>query len=520
MTEPTWKRVQREAREADERRQGQKKRVVYSAALLALKPGDRVYYMPKRMDVPHAGEQVTVARGPRRDVRNATVRLRFPTDEQRTVPLSQVSLTAPSDDVAPFVQEARRMPGWKRLLEVVGLAQAAHAAAAAEVLKDGEETDVPELGPFLQQAEERARQMAGTVAARAQRKALAKDLAVALLRAAQEDATAAAAKRGGRGGKGAVPAPSHLPVPTEEAARAQMTQEHRAMINRIALSIHRRWFLSDAELLAVSEEEREERRIQGTLRQIIALGERETGSPHTQSAEGPRKGNALHGDRYDHLLRATQLGSELATAVLAGHTDQALTLALMVREHRLQYLVATKAMNRTRIKHGSGRYFHGDVLSVREEHAVHDADGVFIRYDGMTQYYVRLIVLYGPDGHTLEVANHEELEAVTGTAAGLRAWGSLCRWMVDLSERADGRQPGRRQDDDEALIYRDHDGHLEARASLKGYPDLLLAFEVLRRALEVELPAQDITSPELGEAPLPGFHPPLEPDSKNQGSVG
>ncbi len=146
---------------------------------------------------------------------------------------------------------------------------------------------------------------------------------------------------------------------------------------------------------------------------------------------------------------------------------------LQVRELLEKYVQANTELDRARRKHHTGRYFHGDVLSVREEHE----DG------GMTQYYARLTIVFDKDGHSLVVANAAELESLTGTRAGLQAWTSLCRWIEDHSDRAGGRKQGRRQDDDEHLIYRESDDRLKLRDGLTAYPNLLRAFECIRRAL-------------------------------------
>lgn len=480
-----WKRQLDQAQTITSRRDGQKPR---RHVTLALHAGDVVWYTPRKMTAPHAGQQATVTRAPKPGVQSPSVRLEFKDGEQRTVPVAHVARHAPRTDPAPLVEDARRLPSWKRLVDLMAF-------------------DDPAT---QQQAENRARQIAGLVAPRAQRRTLSADLTATLLDAARADHAAALARRAGRNGKPAAPA-IHGPIPTEDAARAHLDQEQRAMINRIALSIHRRYLLSDKELRALTEDDREKLKIHGILRQVIGLGERESGLPHTTSATGPSKGNTLYGELHEHLLEANRLALDACTALLAGQDDHALTLAMQVREHRLHYLAAQRATQQRRVKHGTGRFFHGDILSVRHEHVHLDENGNFDGYSGMTQYYARLIVLYGPDGHTLDIANADELEAITATRAGPQAWASLCRWIVDLSERADGRRAGRRQDDDEHLIYRENDGHLRLRQDVEArFPGLLAALEVIRRALHVALPQQDITVPELGEAPAPGYHPPLQ----------
>ncbi|WP_104992704.1 hypothetical protein [Deinococcus sp. NW-56] len=498
-----WKRQADAEARTVARREAHKPRKVLPKRLTTLAPGDVVWYQPRDSARPHAHERATVRRAPRPDVRTPSVRLEFADGTLLTVPLSQVSRVEPRPDPAPLIDEARRLPSWRKL--VAEVEEADHCAATSE----------PHACTLSQEAEQRARQLAGMVAPRHTPAAAKTDLARLLLEAARADVAAAALRAAGRAGH-VPPPPRHLPVPTDELATLRLTQDQRAMVNRIALSLHRRYFLSDRELRALSEDDREQERVRGLIGTFIGRAQQDAGlAPVKDTGKG--KGSELHAQAHDSLARAYPLALEACQALIAGKADHALTLALQVQELRLTHVAARRELDRARVKHHTGRYFHGDVLSVREEHVVLDEDGEFERYEGMTQYYVRLIVLYAPDGHSVLVANTAELESVTGTRVPPQAWASLCRWIEDLSERAGGRKQGRRHEDDGHLIYQDHDGHLELRPTLERYPDLLLAFEVLRRALTTTLQAQDITPPELGDAPEPGFHAPPDPAQKTGG---
>lgn len=472
MTEPTWKRTLREASEADARREKQPRRAYHAPSLLNLQPGDTVWYTPKHMDAAYAGQQATVRQGPRKDVLNASVRVEFSDGQQRTLRLNLVSRAAPRTDAAPLIDEARHLPSWKRLLALL---------------------DRPEE-EARQQAEDRARQIAGMVTTRAQRK-FTGDLAAQLLDAARADVAAAASKQGGRGGRGPV-TPTHLPVPTDDLANLRLDQEQRAMVNNIAKCIHRRYFLSDAELRDLTEQEREQERVQGLMGVFIRRAQGDAGLvPVKDSGKG--KGSALHAQLHDSLAEAYPLALEACQMLVAGKSDHALTLALDVRQRLLTHVAANTELDRARRKHHTGRYFHGDVLSVREEHE----DG------SMTQSYARLTIVYAEDGHSLVVANAAELESLTGTRAGVQAWTSLCRWIEDMSDRAGGRKQGRRQDDDEHLIYRDHAEHLELRTTITCYPNILRAFECLRRALLSDQARQEVLPGEIPEGhPAQGLH--------------
>lgn len=472
MTEPTWKRTLREASEADARREQQPRRAYHAPSLLSLQLGDTVWYTPKHMDAAYAGQQATVRRGPRKDVLNASVRVEFSDGQQRTLRLNLVSRAAPRTDAAPLIDEARRLPSWKRLLALL---------------------DHPEE-EARQQAEDRARQIAGMVTTRAQRK-FTGDLAARLLDAARADVAAAASKQGGRGGRGPV-TPTHLPVPTDDLANLRLDQEQRAMVNNIAKCIHRRYFLSDAEIRDLTEQEREQERVQGLMGVFIRRAQGDAGLvPVKDSGKG--KGSALHAQLHDSLAEAYPLALEACQMLVAGKQEHALTLALDVRQRLLAHVAANTELDRARRKHHTGRYFHGDVLSVREEHE----DG------SMTQSYARLTIVYGEDGHSLVVANAAELESLTGTRAGIQAWTSLCRWIEDMSDRAGGHKQGRRQDDDEHLLYRDDRDTLVLRDSVERYPSILRAFECIRRALMMPERTKDILRSEIPDThPAPGHH--------------
>lgn len=483
MTEHTWKRTLRESNEADNRREKQPRRTYHAPSLLNLQPGDTVWYTPKHMDVAYAGQKATVRRGPRKDVLNASVRVEFSDGQQRTLRLNLVSRTTPRTDAAPLIDEARRLPSWKRLLHLLGRSEA----------------------EARQQAEERARQIAGMVTPKAERK-FSTDLVPALLDAARADLAAAAARQAQRGGRGPV-APTHLPIPTDDLAQLELDQERRAMVNNIARCIHRRYFLSDAELRDLTEQEREQERVTGLVSVFIRTAQSDAGLvPVKDTSKG--KGSALHGQLHDSLAEAYPLALEACQMLVAGKDQHAMTLALDVRERLLAHVAANTELDRARHKHHTGRYFHGDVLSVREEHE----DG------SMTQYYARLTIVYAEDGHSVIVANAAELESMTGTRAGVQAWTSLCRWIEDHSDRADGRKQGRRQDDDEHLIYRDDRDTLVLRESVSRYPNLLRAFECLRRALLMPERDKDVLRSEIPENhPAPGHHDPPQTRAKEGG---
>ena len=341
----------------------------------------------------------------RKDAQNPTVRLEFSDGMQRSVQARLVRRAAPPGVEPAYLQEARKLPSWPRL----GLVTDVRHPAVTE--RPDATTD--------QAAQHRARQMAGML-----RASIPEDqrstAAQVLLDAARMDAQAQEAREAQRSGRGPVrhepPAPASTTVDT-----ARLDQEQRAMINLIARSIHRRYFLSDRQIEArLTEQEREQAKIHGVLRQIIGLGQREVGSADVKDHRAG-KGNELHGLLQDSLTAAYQKALEACQQLHAGNVQNAVTLAAQVEEHRATYLVADAELERHRRKLHTGRYFHGDILSVRVEHVEHDDEGNFQAYLGMTQYYARVVFIYAEDGITLTVANAAELEALTGYWWGRRA---------------------------------------------------------------------------------------------------
>ena len=119
----------------------------------------------------------------------------------------------------------------------------------------------------------------------------------------------------------------------------------------------------------------------------------------------------------------------------------------------------------------------------------------------MIQHYTRLTIVYAADGHTVTVANAAELESLTGLKVGAGGWAALCRWIEDQSERMDGRKQGRRQDDDEHLIYRDDRGTLCLRTGVSD--GLVLALECVAQSLV----RSDVLPEEIGPGhPAAGVH--------------
>lgn len=502
----TWKEQLQQAFEISERRKGHKKRRVTPFDVLALTPGDMVFFVPKDTTNDRYGQRAKVIRPARKDVQNPTVRLEFSDGMQRSVQARLVRRDAPK-----AVEEARKLPSWPRLVKPLREVLQAMPAPAVEYDATPEQARKQRSRHMMEaltatvphEAQQRASQLGGLIKGSIPPESR-RDAPQVLLEAACLEAVALELGQAQRGGRGPVrhepPAPASTTVDT-----ARLDQEQRAMINLIARSIHRRYFLSDRQIEArLTEQEREQAKIHGVLRQIIGLGQREVGSADVKDHRAG-KGNELHGLLQDSLTAAYQKALEACQQLHAGNVQNAVTLAAQVQEHRATYLVADAELERHRRKLHTGRYFHGDILSVRVEHVEHDDEGNFQAYLGMTQYYARVVFIYAEDGITLTVANAAELEALTGVRVGAQGWASLCRWVEDMSERAGGRKQGRRQDDDEYLIYRDDRGSLVLRDGLD--TGLVLALDCIRRALLVGMQGQKILKGELPErTPDEGLH--------------
>ena len=459
--------------------------------------GVAVLYAP-RADKPRAGQEATVVRAPRPDVKNASVRLTFADGEQLTVPAHHVRL--PTGEVfrdrrevpeLPLVEDARSRPAWKRLVREVVAALDDHAERFAETDDDDQDArlaetdDLPALN--LTAATQRARQLAAIVDPHGTQSR--EQLGNLILQAAQVQAEDERSRRAGHVRRPVLERPD--PVRTLDTSRLSAGQ--RSFINNIARCLHRRYFLSDRE--------QPQRLVNPGVEYLVRETAKRWGAvnPVKTAKQGRASEDAARVRETTGLTWADAL--EACQRLVAGRVDDATLLASRALEHYAVYKESVAALTRDAPEIHTGRWFHGDVLSVREK----EKDG------GMMQYYARVTFVWSEDGHTVVVANATELEALAGASVGPDAWRDLCRWLLDTSERQEGRLQGRRQEDDTTLIYREHRG-LELRENLRvAYPGLMRAFECLRRALiNNEIPASEI--PE--DHPAPGYHPPAKRPEK------
>ncbi|ULH17366.1 hypothetical protein MF271_19440 (plasmid) [Deinococcus sp. KNUC1210] len=274
--------------------------------------------------------------------------------------------------------------------------------------------------------------------------------------------------------------PSEPPAPTTTKALHRITQDARAEINLIAQSIHRRHFV---------ETPRPER-----------IG----GHPHGPSS--PRR------DRTATSVRENWFGSysnalEACRQLSVGNYEHAAYYAEQALAQKAHYRAASKQLEQTQTRLSTGRFFHGELLSIRH---YHKNDNPKLKA-AFQQWYVRLVLIWQEDGVSLTVANAAQLEGETGLEVGPDGWADLVRWISDLTEIYDGQRRGRRMDDDHTLIYlwrEDEERYVLRRRVYQTYPALPRAFEGLRLAMHrLEVAALDIG--ELPEnQPVPGYHPP------------
>lgn len=287
-----------------------------------------------------------------------------------------------------------------------------------------------------------------------------------------------------------------------------LQQDERVLANAIARSIHNRYIIASA------RPGRQGRpHVDGRIRRAIRDAGRAEGLSTEQPAPRHPRASELHLTSADAYRDAVTTAFELADLLMLGKTDAAYALQEAHRAHRVQYQQSVAALNALKPQLHTGPWTQGDILSVRHEHLTYNDDGEVIAYAGMTQYYTRVTIVYGADGHAPTIANTAEIEARAGVTPDPAAWTDLDRWIMDMSDRQGGKGQGRRQDDDEHLIYRRHEGRLILRPTIQQqYPYLVDALDAIRRALPA--PLSDVLDDEIpGGYPSRGFHPPKPTES-------
>jgi hypothetical protein len=460
---------------------------------------------------------VTVVRGPNLEVEHPSIRVKFADGVERTVPPGHLWLIGETPEALPQepvpLTDARRRPSWTRLVQLIVAAFDEHETTEAD-RPDAFETGAIRAalpGPELREAEQRARQLTGMVLPRSAPDW--KEMLAVIFEAAIQEAKASREKRPGRDGHAPLP-PERYSRPSTRANTERLDQEARALINIIATCITRRYFLSDAEVRPQLEQRK--RQQAAAIRALIRGSEEEVGGGYEERRQ-PR-GHPVQQFARESYLGAYREFVAAGMALLDGKPEDALLYAAEGKRHRENYLVANSLLEKDQPEVMSGRWTHGEYLSVRE----YDERG------GFEQWYVRVVFVYADDAITLTVANPLQLENLGGVEVGDDGWRDLCRWVLDNSPEG-GKQQGRPRGDDRTLIYRersDGDEREDASYRLRNgltnlYPGLVRALDCIRRAMMRNLPELNPQEGELPEGnPEAGYHsPPSKPQPKTEGGL-
>ncbi len=461
-----------------------------------------------RLDLARQNAFVTVVRAPNLEAEHPTIRVRFADGLERSVPPGQLWLIGERPEALPQepvpLADARRRPSWKRLVQLVVFAldeqEAAEANRPDTFLEEDWQPPVPELE--LREAEHRARILTGMVLSRSAPDW--EEMVTTILDAAIAEAKVSREKRPGRAGHVSLP-PDQYTRPTGRPDTDRLDQQAREQINIIATCITRRYFLSDVE--RGPKLEQRARQQAAAIRALIRGSEEEVGGGYEERRQP--KGDPIQQFARESFLGAYREFVAAGMALLDGETEDALLYAAEGRRHRMNYLTATSLLERDQPEVMTGRWTHGEYLSVRQ----YDEKG------GYQQWYVRVIFVYKDDAITLTVANPLQLENLGGVDVGEDGWRDLCRWVLDNSPEG-GWQQGRPQGDDRTLIYRERaDGDEREDASYRlrdgltsRYPGLVRALDCIRRAMLRDLPE---LNPDEGELPSgkpeAGYHAPPKP---------
>lgn len=374
------------------------------------------------------------------------------------------------------------------------------------------------LTTALRTSEHRARLLAGQVAPKDYTPEDRRALASVLFEAARSDAHARQERQGGneaqqlrlarhtaRLAQHTRPAEAAPDVPPTFRPRAvDITQTQRVEINLVAAAIHRRYLVPGHLLGAASPAFQ-------VARKIITMALRDVGGSDAPVGEAAQpKPHPVAQSLRENARQAYGDALQACEYLLLGDVDQARAYAERARAHRAHYLLASRELEKTTKRIATGRFFGGEIWSVRQYVQAEGEDRGKDR--PFWQRYFRLVVLYAEDGCSLTIANGQALEGITGVDVGEDGWADLARWIEDNTDRQDGKRRGRRVDDTAHLVYRqrsEDDERLELRKSVRDqYPGLVRALECLRRAMYTP----DVLVEEIPEGrPAPGFNVP-EPD--------
>ena len=459
MTQPKKKKVRLLERgelpvplaQEAERVQGERHRQHRRLQLSRLDVGAKVLYSPKpgHGDVLHAGQACEVVRPGTPDAANPTVRVRFQDGHELTVQPGLLERLTPAfkerpapAPLHPVIEALRERASYKILLQL----------AAAELNPEADESA---------RVETRAQALKMM---RSHLKAYPQDtdlmqLVTELLDVVWREAALRFDRRA-RQQRTAEPAPERPPYLLSVTA-AHLSWLQRQEANLIAAAI------LDGDVI-------HNKRPDDDL-----------APPRGPAAQPSRAGDV---GEYEVAYREMHYNAMLCVRYsLSNAPSLAYHHATLSDDARLRYAALTAHLAAQRTDHWSGRYHDGDRyrvnLTVSEDDTIDLEDA-----EQWEAYTFELVIVWGEDGCSLDVANGVEIEAASGVWVGDEGWSSLCRWLEHHDDRLTrGKQRGRQFEDHDHLIWQPNGQHLRLRPVIgEKYPGLERAFEAVRCLARLE----------------------------------
>jgi len=198
------------------------------------------------------------------------------------------------------------------------------------------------------------------------------------------------------------------------------------------------------------------------------------------------KGDSLEQAMRVSGRRSYSWAKVAALELLNGNVDLALEYAKAMQHEELKYSDARRFLSTEPVRLHTGRYHRGVIFKIMVPRSVteKDPEGVPIQRQVFDPFYFTLAIVWAADGFSLKVANTVEIEARSGIDVGESGWSDFLGWLHHQDRRLTGTGSGRPVKDLKHLIYRDHQGALKTRESIRDtYPGAIRALEALRRTL-------------------------------------
>ncbi|WP_407572119.1 hypothetical protein [Deinococcus altitudinis] len=172
--------------------------------------------------------------------------------------------------------------------------------------------------------------------------------------------------------------------------------------------------------------------------------------------------------------------------LLNGNIELATEYARASQLEDLRYSDAQRHLSTEPARFHTGRYHRGVIFKIMVPRSVTEEgpDDVPIQRLVFDPFYFTLVILWGADGSTLEVANATEIEARSGIDVGETGWSDFIGWLHHQDRRLGGTGRGRPVKDLKHLIYREDRGALATRELIRDqFPGAIRTLEALRRTL-------------------------------------